>query len=890
MTTKTPRTWILAAALTAVTALGAVAVLRHQLPPIFAVSDYRPLQATQLYDHTGVLVGTLATERRTLVPFSALPPHVVHAFLAAEDADFYAHEGIDWPGVVRAVLKNLRPGAHVQGASTITQQTVKALVLGPERSLWRKVREAVLARRLEQLLPKDEILQIYLNQIYFGSGAWGIEQAAQTYFGKPASALDLAEGAMLAAAPKNPSRYTLRGDLAALKQRQRYVLRQMLAHGWTDEAAARAAMAAALPQPPAPPAHLAACGSYVEDVRRLLVERVGEERVLGGGLRVYLGLDARAQVAGAAALRQGVEDVARSHGYLPSGRRLEVDVLQRTLQAAHQAFAPPSAEPCLGCAPVQRMWDFSSVPLQGGAPAKFAGSLRTVPLAPYERAEVPVVEVRANPPEALVDLGSRRGRLPLRRMAWARSFDPSGRTPRPRDVAQVLHPGDLVTVDVVRLGRTQRPGDDGALNLPEVAEVALVPPTRLEGALVAIDPHTRAVRALLGSVRPEAAGGFNRATQARRQPGSAFKPIIYAAGLLTQSITPASICNDAPVNIVDPWTGAAWRPENFEDGRYDGPMTYRHALAASKNTCSVRLLQRMGPQQAIAVARALGAVEPNAPLPNNLTLALGTGEVTPLNLTAAMATLAANGAGVPPQFVRRVLGPEGEELWDLQSPEPQQMLPAQVAYVLTDMLRSVVEEGTARRARALGRPLAGKTGTSQASRDVWFTGYAPQLAATVWLGFDDNASLGRHTGSSAALPAWQRFMGVALAGEPAQDFVRPAGVVSVRVDDATGEPTEAPPGTAGSRDEVFVAGTEPTFAGQPLPSIFLEDAHPDAGPPPTRPAVGPAPTGPLPPTGADADQSPSPSAADADAAANEEEVAPDDPLAEPLEVEALPPP
>lgn len=875
-----------AGALALMAALGAGAVLRHQLPPIFAVSDYRPLQATQLYDHTGVLVGTLATERRTVVPFASLPPHVVHAFLAAEDADFYAHEGIDWPGVVRAVLKNLRPGAHVQGASTITQQTVKALVLGPERSLWRKVREAVLARRLEQLLPKDEILQIYLNQIYFGSGAWGIEQAAQTYFGKSASALDLAEGALLAAAPKNPSRYTLRADLAALKRRQRYVLRQMLAHGWTDEAAARAAMAAALPQPPVAPAHLAACASYVEHVRRLLVERLGEERVLGGGLRVYLGLDARAQVAGAAALRQGVEDVARSHGYLPSGRRLEVDVLQRTLQAAHQAFAPPAAEPCLGCAPVQRMWDFSAVPLQGAAPAKFAGSLRTVPLAPFERAEVPVVAVRANPPEALVDLGSRRGRLPLRRMAWARRYDPTGRTPRPRDVAQVLHPGDLVTVDVLRLGATRRPGTDGALDLPEVA---LVPPTRLEGALVAIDPHTRAVRALLGSVRPEAAGGFNRATQARRQPGSAFKPIIYAAGLLTQSITPASICNDAPVNIVDPWTGAAWRPENFEDGRYDGPMTYRHALAASKNTCSVRLLQRMGPQQAIAVARALGAVEPNAPLPNNLTLALGTGEVTPLNLTAAMATLAANGADVPPQFVRRVLGPNGEELWDAQAPEPQQMLPPQVAYVLTDMLRSVVEEGTARRVRALGRPLAGKTGTSQASRDVWFTGYAPQLAATVWLGFDDNASLGRHTGSSAALPAWQRFMGVALAGEPAQDFVRPAGVVSVRVDDATGEPTAAPAGAPGSRDEVFVAGTEPSIAGQPLPSIFLEDTHPDAGPPPALPPVGPAPTAPLPPSAVDADRAVPPPGAGPETADDDEEVAPDDPLAEPLEIDAPPP-
>ena len=322
------------------------------------------------------------------------------------------------------------------------------------------------------------------------------------------------------------------------------------------------------------------------------------------------------------------------------------------------------------------------------------------------------------------------------------------------------------------------------------------------------------VRALVGGYNADA-GGFNRATQALRQPGSAFKPIVYAAALAQGLLTPASICPDSPVVIPDPWTGKLWKPENYEDGRYDGNITYRTALMRSKNTCSVRLMQKLGPEAAIAMARSLGI---SGKMPNNLTLALGTGEVTPLELANAYATLAAGGQWDEPVFTRKVVDAGGQLLHEA-TPHPREAVSPQVAYVVTSMMRSVIDSGTAARAQILERPLAGKTGTSQESRDVWFAGFSPELAAVVWEGFDSDEPLGRATGSSAALPTWIRFMGAALAPNLPHDFTMPQGVVTVRVNRLTGQPEEGPE----SIDEVFVAGTEPHPGQAHLPSVYLQD-------------------------------------------------------------------
>ena len=795
--------------------LGLFAYVNVDLPQIRSVGDYVPRQSSRVYADDGVLVGAFFTERRTVVPFTTIPQHVVHAFLAAEDAGFYEHEGIDYFGILRAFVKNLRPGAHLQGASTITQQTVKTLVLGPERSYTRKLREALLARQLEQLLQKDEILAIYLNQIYFGNGAYGVEEAARTYFGKSVAELNLGEGALLAAIPKNPSRYNVRHDPEAAKGRQRYVLEQMLQRGWAEEAAVRAAMAEAVPPPPE--SDTAAFAGYLEIARRTLVERLGEPLLYEGGLTIYLGMSAAAQRAATAAVQQGLEDLTRRQGYTGASSRIEVDRLKPVLRGLHAQLETVLRRRQLyrqlpGPAP-RWIWDLRGLSLEamlaaGGASAASAvgpgPELRT--LEPYVRVRAPVVRLDRVRHEAWVDLGTAQGRLPLAGLQWARRFSPRSMTPVPRDPGDLLQVGDLVTVEVLGNGVGSRQLDPVGLQL--------VPEVRAQAALVAIDPHSRLVRALVGGGGHEAAG-FNRATQALRQPGSAFKPIVYAAAIGQGLLTPATICPDSPVVIPDPWTGKLWKPENYEDGRYDGNITYRQALMRSKNTCSVRLMQRLTPEQAIATARALGI---GSKMPSNLTLALGTGEVTPLELTNAYASIAAGGLYAAPIFVRKVVDRGGLVLFEA-SPEPQQAITPQVAYIITSMMRSVVDQGTAARALILDRPLAGKTGTSQESRDVWFGGFSPELVAAVWMGFDNDESLGRVTGASAALPTWIRFMGAALPAGPPRDFAMPEGIVTVRIDPVTGLAADGP----GSIDEVFIAGTQPLAATQHLPSVFLED-------------------------------------------------------------------
>ena len=783
-----------------------------ELPQIRSIGDYVPKQSSRVYSDDGLAVGAFFTERRSVVPFGNIPKHVVQAFLAAEDANFYAHEGIDYFGIMRAFFKNLRPGAHLQGASTITQQTVKTLVLGPERSYTRKIREALLARHLEQLLHKDEILAIYLNQIYFGSGAYGVEEAARTYFGKSVTELGLGEGALLAAIPKNPSRYNVRHDPDSAKVRQHYVLSQMQQRGWADAAAVAAAIAAPVPMPPE--ADSPAYASYLEIVRRTLLEQVGETQLYEGGLTIYVGMAAHAQRAAAAAVQQGLEDLSRRQGYAGAPVRIEVDRLVPVLKGLHAQLATALTRRgryAQELGPAARwIWDLQGLGHDAllAAAAGTGPSPELRPLETFSRVQAPVVRLDRVRHEAWVDLGTAQGRLPLAGMAWARRFAPRNLTPMPRDPGDVLRVGDIVTVEVTARGIGPRTLDPVTLQL--------VPEVRAQAALVAIDPHSRLVRSLVGGYNVDAAG-FNRATQALRQPGSAFKPLLYAAAIAAGILTPATLCPDSPVVIPDPWTGKLWKPENYEDGRYDGNITYRQALMRSKNTCSVRLMQKLTPEKAIETARALGIA---SKLPNNLTLALGTGEVTPLELTNAYASIAAGGLFAEPVFVRKVVDRSGTILFESKS-ETRAAISPQAAYVVTSMMRSVVDQGTAARALILDRPLAGKTGTSQDSRDVWFGGFSPELVATVWMGFDNNDPLGRVTGSSAALPAWIRYMGAALPAGPPRDFVMPEGIVQVRTNVNTGVPEEGP----NSIDEVFVAGTEPTAATQNLPSVFLEDGN-----------------------------------------------------------------
>ncbi|MEE8410600.1 MAG: PBP1A family penicillin-binding protein, partial [Myxococcota bacterium] len=691
----------------------------------------------------------------------------------------------------------------------ITQQTVKTLVLGPERSYTRKMREAILARELEQMLTKDGILHLYLNQIYFGSGAYGVEEASQTYFGKSVRELDLGEAAYLAAIPKNPSRYTIRANPAAAKERQAYVLNQMVANGWAEEKEAKKEIEAPIPSMPTNRPYLRKTPHYTEHVRRLLIEKYGEKRTYDGGLTVYTGMNAAAQVAAQDALRRGLEDLGRRHGYPGAPVRIEVDKLDRYTKILHEAFDTKVEHLAEVGDTKRRVWDLTRLTEQVLDEKSAVDSLRTKKLTEGIRVTAIVANVDSVTDMVWLDLGSCRGKMTLRSLKWARRFSPEEHTPPPRDPADVLHKGDLVQVDLsdvpVRLA-----ADQSALTV----KATLVPEPKAEGALVSIDPHTRYVRALVGGYRQEA-GGLIRAVQSRRQPGSAFKPIVYAAGLDEGVITPASTCPDAAVVIRDPWTGKAWKPQNYEDGRYDGNITYRTALKKSKNTCSVKLIQKIGPEKVITLARAMGI---DSTLPENLTLALGSGEVSPLELANAYATIASGGFKANPIFIRKVVDKDGRIVEETHA-EPVEVLRPAVAYVLSHMMTSVIEDGTARRAKVLDRTLAGKTGTSNESRDVWFGGFSPELVGVVWVGFDDNAPLGRATGSSTALPIWIRYMDRALEGVPQRDFPPPEGVVFVKVDPETGLASHR----ANAIEEAFIEGSEPTEETQPLRSIFIED-------------------------------------------------------------------
>lgn len=796
---------------------GAAAVYLHRaLPVIRSLEDYAPKQATRLYADNGLLMGQLFEERRTVVPFASLPKTLIHAFLAAEDATFYEHEGINWWGILRALLKNMRPGAHLQGASTITQQTVKTLLVGNERSYTRKLREALLAHQLETVLSKDEILQIYLSQIYFGNGAYGIEEAAQTYFGHSVQSVSVAEAALLAAVPKNPARYNLRGDRHAAQARQGYVLRQMQAHRFITASEAESALAEPLPPTPAPDPFVSAAVSYVEHVRRELLTRYAEQVVLTGGLQVWTGAQPEIQVAASRALLRSVGEVNQRLGFAGPLAHFEPDQIPRLLAEARLVLERNRTHYDLTVDVDAYVWSLEGLTSNTQvAPGVVLRATRAVLGEEFTHVRALVTQVNDAAQTAQVDLGNQIGLLKLSEMAWAKQIYVKDTPRRATRMSQILRPGDLIAV---ALGPEPL---QNTLSAKPARSVFLLAESALQAGAVAIAVETRLVRALVGGVGRDFGTGFSHVTQARRQPGSAFKPILYAAALDDHLMTPATLCQDSPIVLRDPATGRAWKPKNYEDGRYDGRITYRTALMRSKNTCSVRLLERLTAPRLIEVARRLGIA---SPLPSNLTLALGTGEVTLLELANAYASIADCGLYVAPIMIRKVAGPEGRTLeeWGVQN--KVHALSEASASVATSMLESVVEGGSGRRALALGRPLAGKTGTSQDSRDTWFVGFSPKLAAGVWMGFDDNRPVGRETGASAALPAWIRLMGEALATTPPEPFVLSPDIVAYTINPDTGFRASEP----NALKEIFVPGTLPLASVDALPSIFFEDESEEA--------------------------------------------------------------
>jgi penicillin-binding protein 1A len=759
---------------------GMLLYFSSSLPKFDSLEDYQPPQVTRMYDRNGRVVAELFEEKRTVVPLERIPQHVRQAFLAAEDADFYSHPGLDFTGMLRALWRNLVAGRVVQGGSTITQQVIKTFILGPERSYSRKIREILLALRLESNLTKDEILSLYLNQIYFGHRCYGVQEASRFYFGKDVAELSLPQGAMLAALPKSPAGYSPIRHPEKARQRRDWVLDQMEKNNMAPADEIEKAQEQELEIVGQSADFFQLAPYYAEHCRRLLEEKLGREKLYEGGLRVELAVDLDMQQAAQKATRRGLRWVDRRQGYRGPVGQLSAEDLVALKNDIKDAEAD------------SRIWTLLPPPQTADSTEK-PWKFKLLEACAECRALVPVTGIKGKgkKAKAIVDLGTKKAELSLTQVKWARKFSPVAQTKKPKSVSEVLSVGDVVEVEI-------EDADQKRLT------VRLSQPPRVQGALVAIDPHNRHVLALVGGSDFKKSP-LIRATQSRRQPGSAFKPILYAAAIRTGAYTPTTVMMDTPEVYRASLRGSSWKPRNFERV-FVGAVSLRYALAHSINTIAVKIGADIGVESIIKMAHALGV---GSELTSNLSITLGASEVTPIELTNAYATLASGGLAAEPVFITSITDPSGEPVELFEEQEPVQAIGAAEAFVVTSLLRSVIEEGTGKKALKLNRPLAGKTGTANQQRDGWFVGYSPDLATGVWVGFDDHSRMGTGwaQGAGTALPIWVDFMEAALAQRPRKDFRAPAGVVFARVDPDNG--LLASPKLVGARLEVFVEGTEP---------------------------------------------------------------------------------
>lgn len=727
------------AALGAGTLVGGYLYFSRDLPDFHSLSEWRPPQTTRVFAADGTLLAELHEERRTVVPRERIADVLVQAVLSAEDADFFRHEGLDYTGMLRALYNSARAGRLTGSGSTITQQTVKNLVLTQAKTYERKAREIILARRIETRLSKDDILTLYLNAIYLGHGRYGVQEASRFYWGRDAAEVTLAQAATLAGLISSPERLSPRKHPERAKARRRFVLREMAENGYISKARQEAADRAPLALAEPPDTHLADAAWFVDAVRAQLAESLGDEVLKRGGLRVTTTLDTKRQKAAVAAVRAGLRALDERQKF---GRP------ERTAKNA-EAWIRKRAKALKG--------------------------------APPRPGQVVPARVASVGPEALeLDLGVGKATLP--RAALAR-FAKDG---RPGMAA-----GDVVKVTVRA---------DGPRH-PEVMHATLA--SAPQAALVAIDPQSGDVLALVGGY-DHAANPFNRATQARRQTGSAFKPFVWGAAYASRRFTPATVMVDAP----ETWPltkGKWWKPKNYS-GKYRGPLPLSEALAHSVNSIAVRLADEVGVAEVHRFARDTGMEQP---LTDNLTVALGSSELTPLELATAYATIASGGRRSRPRLVVGISGPDGPLATDLTAePKVETTLEPAIAHVLRETMRAVVTEGSGRSLKRFPRPVAGKTGTSNEARDTWFVALLPEVVTVAWVGFDTPRSLGRgEAGSRTALPLVKRYLEAVETEGPSWPPA-PEGVVTRLVDRASGK--LAAPGNEGAAEVAFLTGTEPT--------------------------------------------------------------------------------
>jgi penicillin-binding protein 1A len=691
------------------------------LPGFKNLTEYKPPVVSVVYSRDGKPMGNLFAEKRFLANLGEMSPYLPKAFLAAEDASFYQHEGVDPAAIFRAFVRNIQAGGSRQGGSTITQQIIKRVLLTPERSLKRKIKEAILAYRLERYLTKDEILTIYLNQIFLGSRAYGVEAAARTFFGVHVKDLTLAQSAVLAGLPPAPSAYNPLKNPEAAKNRQKYVLGRMLDLGWISQAEYDQAIKEKLVYKPMEEQTWGVGAYYMEEVRRWLVDKFGEDQVYTGGLKVKTACDLTHQEAAEKALKNALVASSKRRGWKGTVETLPPD--------QWSAFLAQDVNPEV---------------LKSGQWVK-------------------ALVTEASAKGLTVKYGRHTGFIEAKYLGWVR-----GKGPRPGEVVFVSHlPEDPKA-------KARQPAGKAP---PRAAEdLVLQQEPDVQGGMVSMDPRSGEVLACVGGWSFEKSQ-FNRATQALRQCGSAFKPIVYAAAM-DEGMTPATVVMDSPFIYEDPITHKVWKPENYEGG-FQGPMSLRAALAKSRNLVTIRVAQQIGIQKVIARAKAMGIESELGPY---LPISLGAGSVHLINLCQAYTAFANGGVQVKPRFVLSVEGPDGQELYRSE-PERKEAMSPQTAFVMDAMLKEVVRAGTAGRAMAIGKPIAGKTGTTNDEQDAWFVGFTPYLLTGVYLGFDQVQPMGKgETGGTAALPAFVEYRLAVEPMYPTEDFPQPPGIVWGSVD------------------------------------------------------------------------------------------------------------
>ncbi|RLC13876.1 MAG: penicillin-binding protein [Deltaproteobacteria bacterium] len=722
------------------------ACISENLPQISSLRDYRPPTITTVYSDDNRKIAEFYKERRIVLPLSEMPEMLIKAFIAAEDSRFYQHKGVDIVSIARAFFKNIEAGAVVQGGSTITQQVTKSFLLSPEKSYERKLREAILAYRIEKAFSKEDVLFLYLNQIYLGHGAYGVEAAAGNYFGKSVKSLNLAECAILAGLPKAPGRDSPFRHPERAKGRQIYVLKRMKEEGFITEAQATEAINTELDIKPRRNWYIEKVPFYTEYVRQYVEKKYGQDALYNDGLQIHTAVSIEMQKAARAAIDKGLRAYDKRHGYRGAIRHLnpgDIEAFSAKLRESLEKKKSPSGG------------------IQEG-----------------DILEGVVIHVEEGHKQLTVRMGNARGTISAKYMKWARK------------AKNKLRVGDVIQVKI--RGKNE---EDGSWELSlEQSPVA-------QSALLCLEAGTGEVKAMVGG-RDFRKSQFNRATQSRRQPGSSFKPIVYAAAI-DKGYTPATEIIDNAIVYKD-GSNKIWKPKNY-DRKFYGPILLRKALAKSKNLATVSILSDIGVDYVVDYARKLGIT---SKLYGDLALGLGASGISLFEMVRAYSVFTNLGELVDPVFITKILDRNGNVIENLRV-ERQQVIEKSTAYIMTSLLESVVTGGTGHRATALKRPAAGKTGTTNNQHDAWFIGYTPEYVTGAWVGFDEERSLGkRETGSKAALPIWLDFMQNILKDKPVQVFKSPKGVVFSQIDADTG--LLPVPETEKRIYECFKEGTVPT--------------------------------------------------------------------------------